>query len=366
MTISAAQRAILELVWAGVGPARIRELLEAHGTPEQAVAAGPREWRRRGGRAERRPPHPLEDELTLVAQRGVRLLTLVDADYPPALRTIHDPPPVLYVWGTLVPEDAAAVAIVGSRLATLQGAAVAERLGRELAAHGLTVVSGLARGIDGAAHRGALAAGGRTLAVLGGGLDRLFPPDHAALAQQIAAQGAVLSEFPMTMPPLAEQFPRRNRVLSGLSLGVVVVEAAGRSGALITARCALEQGREVFAVPGPAGAPQSRGTHQLLRDGAGLVESAEDVLAALQQPLARCLTALRRQAPSAPGPRPAPRLTAEETPVYARLSTEPVGADRLTAQTGVPPARLLPLLLALELKGVVRQVAGQQFVRVAP
>lgn len=288
---------------------------------------------------------------------GIQCLTPADAGYPEPLRTIPDPPSELYVQGAWLPEDTAAVAIVGTRRATEHGLAVAERLGRELAARGVTVVSGLAFGIDAAGHRGALAAGGRTIAVLGSGLSRLFPSEHADLAGQIAAHGAVLSELPVQTPAAPWHFPRRNRLIAGLSLGVVVVEAPARSGALITARLAAEQGREVFAVPGPAGAATSRGTHGLLRDGACLVETAEDILAALQLPLAGCVARFQP---------PAPRLTLEETPVYARLSSQPVGVDGLTAQTGVAPAPLLRVLLGLELKGLVRQVPGQQFVRVAP
>jgi len=339
-------------------------LLAEHGTPEAALAAGPSAWG--AGRRINRvaPTGSFDEELALIERHRVQVLTLVDDGYPAVLRTIHDPPPVLYLQGTLIPEDAAAVAIVGARLATNHGLSVAEKLGRDLAAHGLTVVSGLARGIDGAGHRGALKAGGRTIAVLGHGLTRVFPPEHADLARQIAAQGAVISEFPMRMVPYRENFPRRNRVISGLSLGVVVVEAAARSGALSTAAHALEQGREVFAVPGLAGSVVSQGTHQLLRDGARLVESAEDVLAELQAPLAACVarSALAVDTPS----RIAPRLTSDEAQVYARLSTQPAGVDWLAAQTGASPAHLLQLLLHLELRGLVRQVPGQQFVRVNP
>ncbi|OGX37315.1 MAG: DNA protecting protein DprA [Omnitrophica WOR_2 bacterium RIFCSPHIGHO2_02_FULL_68_15] len=295
--------------------------------------------------------------------------TLADPGYPAPLRLLAAPPPVLYAWGRWIPEDAAAVAIVGSRACSIQGQMAAEKLAHDLAAHGLTIVSGLARGIDAAAHRGALRAGGRTIAVLGSGLHRLFPPEHAALAREISGQGAVFSEFPLEMEPLRWNFPRRNRLISGLSVGVIVVEAAGRSGALITATHAAEQGKEVFAMPGPAGAPMSRGAHALLRDGARLVESAEDVLHDLQQELTRCLQGLRGQGPAAP---PVPgcstraRLTPEERPVYAGLSSQPQGVDALTARTGLAAAQLLPLLLGLELKGLARQVPGRQFVRVAP
>ena len=379
--ITAPQRALLALTWQGVGPVRMAQLLQEHGTPEAALAAGPVAWDRpalRGRRTPRVPPPvSLEEELALIERERVHLVTVVDADYPAALRTIHDPPPVLYVRGHLLPEDAAAVAIVGTRMATAHGLAVAERLGRELAAHGLTIVSGLARGIDSAAHRGALRAGGRTIAVLGSGLLRLFPPEHQALAAQIAEHGAVLSEFPLQMSPRRETFPQRNRVIAGLSLGTVVVEAPARSGALITASFALEQGREVFAVPGPAGAVGSQGPHQLLRDGARLAESAEDVLAELRGPLAACVAQMTRDQPTpvaaaavplavAVPPAGTPRLTAEEAPVYARLSTQPAAVEWLVAQTGAPPGRLLRVLLALELRGLIRQMPGQQFVRVAP
>lgn len=219
-----------------------------------------------------------DEELALAARHGTRIVTWADDGYPPQLRTIPDPPLALYVRGELCAGDRAAVAVVGARRASLYGLQCAARFGEELAARGITVVSGLALGIDGAAHEGALRAGGRTVAVLGGGLARLYPPQHAALAEQVAAHGAVISEYPMTMPSLPEQFPRRNRIISGLSLGVVVVEAASRSGSLITADCALEQGREVFAVPGPVMSETSRGTHRLVRQGAALVTCAEDVL----------------------------------------------------------------------------------------
>lgn len=339
-------------------------------------------WRRAVRPASAETPWTLEEELALAQQHGIRLVTLEDSDYPAPLAALPQPPPVLYVRGQWLPEDAAAVAVVGSRACSTHGQMTAERLAHDLAAHGLTIVSGLARGIDAAAHRGALRAGGRTIAVLGSGLLRMFPPEHAALAETIAGQGAVVSEFPLRTEPFAYNFPRRNRVIAGLALGTVVVEAAARSGALITATHTLEQGKEVFAVPGPAGTPTSRGTHALLRDGARLVESAEDLLQDLKDPLARCLQTFASSARDAGEPlrrpheatgRPAleipvvgPRLTADERAVYARLSARPVGVDQLTAQTSVGAAQLLPLLLGLELKGLVRQAPGQQFVRVAP
>ena len=212
-------------------------------------------------------------EIERASKLGVEVLTLEDDRYPHALRFIFDPPPLLYVRGRLERADLEAIAIVGSRDASPYGLSTAERLGRELAAEGVTVVSGLAIGIDAAAHRGALAAGGRTIAVLGSGIDRIYPLRHTRLAAEIAESGAVVSELPFGTPPLAHHFPLRNRIVCGLSLGVVVVEATEKSGSLITARLALEQGRSVLAVPGEAGLDRTRGVHRLIRRGATLVEN---------------------------------------------------------------------------------------------
>src|SRR5438132_3335766 len=218
-------------------------------------------------------------------------IEISDVRYPVLLRNIPDPPPVLYVDGELEPVDVQAVAIVGSRHATLYRIRIARTLAQELSSLGCTIVSGMARGIDRVAHEGALAAGGRTLAVLGCGLDVAYPPDHTQLRAQVAEAGALLTEFPLGSPPLAAHFPRRNRILSGLSLGIVVVEAAEGSGSLITAKLAAEQGREVFAVPGPIDAPTSRGTHGLLKQGAKLTETVDDILdellPQLEQPIIR-------------------------------------------------------------------------------
>lgn len=322
-------------------------------TAERIVAA----------RAQVRPA----DELALAQRHGIQLITHGEASYPAALAAIHDPSLVLYLRGQLLPQDAVAVAIVGSRRASLYGLRTAERLAGELAERGVTVVSGLARGIDAAAHRGALRAGGRTLAVLGSGLLRLYPEEHAALAVEIAAAGAVLSEFPLETPPLRPNFPRRNRLISGLALGVVVVEAAARSGALITVACALEQGRDVFAVPGSVDASTSRGTNELLRDGARLVTSGEDIvdalaLAAQAQPPPR-----RASRPSAHVSASAvpPSMTPDESTVLAQLSEAPQSADALAAACGWPAQRLLAVLTALELKRAAQRLPGQQFVKAA-
>jgi DNA processing protein len=306
------------------------------------------------------------------------------------LKTITDPPPVLYLKGSLIPEEAA-VAIVGTRAATPYGCAVAHRLGQELARLGITVVSGLAEGIDAAGHRGALEAGGRTIAVLGHGLDFLYPQHHRKLADVVVNSGALISEFPMEVPPTRQNFPRRNRVISGLSLGVVVVEAPQASGALITAREALDQGREVFAVPGPVSSPKSKGCHQLLKDGARLVEDIHDVVDELaphlKERLARWKEALARSgSPRTPcfaersmggppvrsgepdrseTPVSPEGLSDEESVVYESIPTgRATVVDALIQSTAFPPARLLTLLTDLELKGLVQQVPGQGFSRV--
>jgi len=250
------------------------------------------------------------------------------------------------------------VAIVGSRRASLYGQQTAERMSYELAVRGVTVVSGLARGIDSAAHRGALKAQGRTLAVLGSGLSRLYPPEHADLAEQIAASGAVISEYPMGMAPPAQNFPRRNRLISGLSLGVVIVEAASHSGALITADCALEQGREVFAVPGKVDSVTSQGTHQLLKQGAKLTTTVDDILEELRlEPIP-----MPRQASAASAPHNL-RMTDEEQRLLAHLSPdEPQDIDALAATTGLSVSVCAATLLGLELKRLVKQLPGKRFI----
>jgi len=274
-----------------------------------------------------------------------------DPAYPAALRVIADPPQTLYVRGTLRDEDKAAVAIVGSRRASAYGVAVAEWLGRELARCGVTVVSGLARGIDGAAHRGALQAGGRAVAVLGCGPDVVYPPEHARLMAQIIQAGAVLAEYPPGTPPLQYHFPRRNRIISGLSLGVVVVEGAEDSGALITADCALEQGREVFAVPGPIFTQTSALPHRLVQQGAKLVTKVKDILEELHLP-----------SPGPPAASPG-ALGGVEAAVYAQLTLDPQHIDALALRCALPVAEVGRVLLALELRGLVRALAGQRYVR---
>ena len=286
----------------------------------------------------------------------IRQIDRGEAEYPAHLREIPAPPDRLWVRGGLVDEDALAVAIVGSRRATPFGLELAERLAGDLAARGITVVSGLARGIDSAAHRGALEAGGRTIAVLGSGVDVVYPPENRRLAARIAEQGALVSQFAPGAPALAHHFPVRNRIIAGLSLGVVVVEAAEQSGTLITAGHAGDLGREVMAVPGRAGSPTSRGTHKLIRDGAALVESWEDVVALLPARWRACMAAVAP--PSSPRPEP-------EDSLLSLIGAEPVSMEELIERSGLAASRAAARLLALELEGRIRQLPGKRFVRAA-
>ena len=354
----------------GIGSASLRRLLEAFGGLDRIFAAGAAELRQAAGlrapAAERlaagcRDERRLARELELAKRAGVGILTPADAGYPETLRTIPDPPLALYVRGLPEVASAPAVAIVGARRASLYGLECAERLACELSLRGVTVVSGLARGIDSAAHRGALKAGGRTVAVLGSGLSRVYPPEHERLAGDVAKSGWLVSEYPMETEPLPLNFPRRNRLISGLSLGVVVVEAAARSGALITADMALEQGREVFAVPGPMTAVTSQGTHGLLKQGARLVTSVEDILEELR------LVPLRESAPvSVPGTNvPGTNVpgTEVETRVLRCVGRAPRTMDDIALESGLEIPEVSSLLLQLEVKRLVRQLPGKRFVR---
>ncbi len=289
---------------------------------------------------------------TCAAQRAVgqrlHLVTWNDASYPAALTAIADPPPALWVSGNASALTSRAVAIVGSRASSPYGLAVAERLASDLSARGIVVVSGLARGIDSAAHRGALAEKGATIAVLGSGADVIYPAEHRELSRQIAVDGAVVSELVPGTPPKKQFFPLRNRIISGLCRAVLIVEAGEKSGSLITARCALEQGREVLAVPGNVLSGRNRGGHALLKDGAKIVESADDILEELGLP--------------APGGR---RANTPEDPVLSALPAgEPCDLDVLVERTGLTSARLLQRLFELELAGLIRRVGGGRFTRV--
>lgn len=351
----------------GVGP-RIRQaLLERFGSPAAVLAAAPGQLREVPGVGPKLTQRiaaageeiDAEGELALCRRHGIRVLTEAHREYPRLLCEIQDPPGVLFVKGTLRPEDALAIAVVGTRHASQYGLCQAERLAGSLAQAGLTIISGLARGIDAAAHRGALNAGGRTLSVLASGVLNVYPPEHERLAAEVEAHGALLSESPPRAEPLAGTFPQRNRLISGLCLGVVIVEAADRSGALITARHAAEQGREVFAVPGRADSRTSRGCHRLIRDGAKLVETADDVLEELGP--------LVEATPRDDGTlvhHPAELMLNElEQKVLAAIGAEPTSIDQVVAQSGLPVPRVLSTISVLEMRRLVRRLSGTTVIR---
>jgi DNA processing protein len=297
----------------------------------------------------------IDEEIERARDAGIAIVPFTNPNYPARLRTIADPPPFLYVKGNILTDDDKAVAIVGSRSASEYGRRVARDLARGLASLGFTVVSGMARGIDGSAHESALQAGGRTIAVLGSGVERAYPAEHETLYRRIGENGAVLSELPIGTRPLAFNFPARNRLISGLSLGVVVVEATEKSGSLITATLAVEQGREVFAVPGEVGSSRSRGAHRLIRQGAKLVESVDDIIEEIApQLLDRTGSATQR----APRVLPQNASDANRT-IFALLQENTLQVDQVIERTGMSAAQVLETLLDLELQGLLRQLPGK-------
>jgi len=351
----------------GVGPRHRQDLVVRFGSPSAVLAASVAELQSVGGIgpkiaariAAAREEIDAEGELALAAAHGIDVLTEADDAYPRPLRQIHDPPGVLFRRGTLTPQDELAIAIVGTRHATRYGLAQAERLAAGLARVGFTIVSGLARGIDAASHRGALDAGGRTIAVLGSGLMNIYPPENEGLARDVAASGCLLSEAPPRMVPLSGAFPQRNRIISGLATGTIVVEAANRSGALITARHAYEQGREVFAVPGAVDSRLSHGCHALIKDGAKLVESIDDVLAELG-PLAEKVACEDGTVVA----QPAELLLNEiEQQVLQAIDGQPISLDAVAAACELPIHRVLSTVSVLEMRRLVRRVSGTQVVR---
>jgi DNA processing protein len=357
---------LLSLV-SGVGP-RIRKTLLAHfGSAQAVLSAAPSDLREVPGigakisRAISAAAREIdvEAELAMCRERGIAVIIESDDAYPSRLKEIPDPPGVLFVRGAFAPTDGLAVAIVGTRHATQYGLAQAERLAAGLSRAGYTIVSGLARGIDAAAHRGALKAGGRTLAVLGSGVLNVYPPEHVELAGEISLRGAVMSENPPMSPPLAGAFPQRNRIITGLSLGVIVVEASERSGALISARHAMEQGREVFAVPGRVDNRMSRGCHRLIRDGAKLVESVDDVLEELG-PLA---TPTQREDGTQVRHPVELQLNEPEQAVLGAVDDEPTSIDDIAAASGLPVQNVLSTVSVLEMKRLIRRVSGNRVIR---
>lgn len=360
----------------GVGSVAFRNLLAVYGSPRRVFEAALPELEQAAG-LNHKTARNIKDfrgweqaraELARADREGVSIVTCEDPAYPERLRRIYDPPPLLYIKGSLDAADIP-VAVVGSRNASPYGRYVTEKLCRELAQRGATVVSGLARGIDTCAHRGALAARGRTIAVMGCGIDVIYPPENRKLHGEIASNGAVVTEFAFGTEPDRPHFPARNRIISGLSLGVLIVEAGEKSGSLITARCALEQNREVFAVPGSIDLPGSRGTNRLLRQGAKLVESAEDILEEILPQLERPPAArpngtegrvarTENAQPDRPGRE---ALTDNESRLLGFITEKPQDADTLITRTGLAAAEALSLLLSLELKGYIVQLPGKRF-----
>jgi len=349
----------------GIGNVLYKRLIDTFVTPEAVFAADEAALLQVEGLSERSAEEILsfsafdaaDREWEKIQKEGAYLLCLTDADYPPLLAAIYDPPPLLYLKGKTPwrsDDPSFPLAVVGSRKTSPYGKSVTEKLCRALAQGGIAIVSGFARGIDGIAHREALAAGGDTIAVLGCGIDVIYPTEHRQLYNEIKARGTLISEFPIGAPPEAHHFPQRNRMISGLSLGCLVVEASLKSGSLITARLALEQGREVFAVPGPIFSEGSAGPHQLIASGAKLVQRIEDILDEILPQSARST--------ERPVAEPPP-LEAEEALVYRLLSFEPKHIDLLIQESQKAASEVSGLLLGLELKGAVRQMAGQFYAK---
>lgn len=349
----------------GVGSNRLRVLISHFKDPAAVLQASPRELIKVNGMDRKTALNIArfkdgkrfaDQQLARLNRVGGRIITFWDAEYPEPLKKIFDPPAFLFALGSVIADDAYAIAIVGTRTPTTYGKIIAEKFSAQLAGMGLTVVSGLARGIDTAAHTAALKAGGRTLAVIGSGIDVIYPPENERIAEKICHKGAILSEYEMGAKPDAVNFPRRNRIISGLALGTLIVETTESGGAMITASTALDQNREVFAIPGPITESRSGGTNRLIKDGrAKLVERVDDILSELQAKLR-------------------PRLRTEEKRIQIPLSlferrlldclgTEPLHIDAIAAETTLATSDALVNLLSLEFKGLVRQLPGKMFIR---
>ena len=343
-----------------IGPVAIKRLVSAFGSPEAVFRASSRELCRVEGISRKRAEgirgfsnwEKLGNDLERVRKNGANTVMLGSKGYPEMLGNHDDAPPVLYMKGEIIEEDKFAIAIVGSRKPTPYGLSVAERMAAELASTGFTVVSGLARGIDTAAHKGALRAGGRSIAVLGSGIDVPYPPENKGLLEKISGSGCVMSEFPPGTPPNRENFPRRNRIISGLSLGVLVAEAAAKSGALITARHALDQGKEVFSIPGNINSDVSSGTNDLIKQGAKAVVRVDDIIEELA-PVLKGFIKSRKETGVA--------VFGEEKALCDIMTAEPRHVDDISREGGMSVHMTLSILLSLELKGVVRQAEGKRF-----
>ncbi len=352
----------------GVGRYLFKRLFDHFESPECALEASIEDLLRVEGMTPRlarkilnhRISDRVKKDIELVKQKRIRIMTMSDSEYPPLLLQLPDPPPFLYLQGN-IDEHAKYIAVVGSRNATAYGLSTARRLCADLASLGLTVVSGMALGIDTAAHEGALQVNGKTVAVLGSGFKRIYPAANHKLSRMIARKGAVITEFPMLTDPEPHNFPVRNRIISGMSLGTVVVEASRKSGSLITARLAAEQNREVFAVPGSIQSFKSTGTHTLIKQGAKLVENAQDILDEIAGAYLSTAGVSKPDQKQEKARKNLQKLTDEETQIYKALGPYPVHIDNLARETAMKPGRLSSMLLQMELKGIVRQSPGKLF-----
>jgi DNA processing protein len=352
----------------GVGSSTFRRLVKFFGSPSTVLSASLRELAMARGVTpsvcqniiELRDSIQIDRELNLIDRYNCKVITIEDESYPTALKAIYDPPPVLYVKGELLSNDSHSIAIVGTRNATSYGRKAAEQLSGQLASRGITIVSGMAHGIDTVAHYGALSAGGRTIAVMGNGLDIVYPAENSSLFEKIIASGAVISELSMGTQPHRGMFPRRNRLISGISLGTLIVEASMKSGAMITADCALEQGREVFAVPGQIFTDTSKGTNELIKQGAKLVDSVEDILDelpsyAFQNSIDEDIKNEDALIES--------KLSQEESAIWKVINSSPIHIDEISKRSALPIYKVSSTLVMLELKGLVQQLSGKMFVR---
>jgi DNA processing protein len=343
----------------GIGAVRMQNLVAYFGDLESAWAANANELSASGLGAKlvekvisARKDINLDQVWAKIEAQGIKILTWADGEYPNRLREIDQPPPILYIRGEYLQDDVFAVAIVGTRKVTAYGRQVTEEIASFVAMNGITVISGLARGVDAIAHQTALKVGGRTIGILGSGVDKIYPPEHRALAEQMMERGAIISDYAVGTPPDASNFPPRNRIISGLSLAVVVIEAAETSGALITAEFAAEQGREIFAVPGSILAPQSKGTNKLIQNGALPLLTPDDLMQALDLTRIGEHKSARKILPS----------DEVEAKVLSVLSSEPLHVDEIRNQAGLPIEKISATLALMELKGMVRQVGGMNYV----
>jgi DNA processing protein len=348
-----------------VGPIRFISLVKHFGSPDAVLSASEKELSKFpeigtviASNIKGKVDWELaEKQFELIEKNQVQLLTFRDEAYPENLKSIYDPPPFLFTRGKIKKEDKNAIAVVGCRAASSYGRQITEKIGRELAKRGITIISGLARGIDSIGHLSALKENGRTIAVFGSGLDVIYPPENKKLVERIVQNGAIISEFLLGTKPEAPNFPRRNRLISGLSLGVVIVEAGSKSGALLTAQFALEQNREVFAIPGNIGAKNSEGTNQLIKQGAKLVTSVEDILEEL-----KIMTTVGQKEESQTE-KDLSQLSEMEKNIYNLIMNEPYHIDKIAQETNLTTSCALSTLLSLELKGFIKQLSGKMFVR---